>query len=76
MSEKVYALPRDADPTHYFHRAWDVCGYTFFEALPKPAPSLGPPIFFVAYKGAWLRRESFDSIEDAFRYAGRPTAHQ
>lgn len=73
-AQSVNALPRDADPTHYLHRVWDVCGYTFFEALPKPQPSLGPAIFFVTYKGGWLRRESFDSIEEAFRYAGRPTA--
>ena len=69
MSDDVHALPAAAEPTHYMRRVWRVHNYTFYEALPKPEPSLGPAIYFVAWRGEWVSRESFNTIENAMQAA-------
>lgn len=69
MSEKAHALPPEAHPTHFIRTIWYVGNYTFFEAAKLPKPTIAPGVYFVAYRGAWVARESFSTLEDAMKGA-------
>lgn len=57
-------VPRTAVHTHIAMCSWRVGTFVFFEAAPKPLPTL-KRVYFVAYRGEWISRESYDTLEDA-----------
>jgi hypothetical protein len=61
----MLALPPKADPTHFIRTIWYLGNYTFFEAAKKPEPSIARGVYFVAYRGEWVSRESFSTLENA-----------
>lgn len=60
--------------THIATNKWSVGPYTFLEALPKVGTPDDAPAYWVMKGDALLTRSSFATIEEAMRYAARPSA--
>ena len=61
----------DVEKTHLADRLQTVGPYSFLMCVPKRESD--QPLWFVYVHGSLARRESFDTLEDAMRYAARPT---
>jgi hypothetical protein len=62
--------------THIATNKWTVGPYTFLEAMPKVGTQYDAPAYW-AYKGdTLLNLSGFGSIEEAMRYAARPSVER
>lgn len=68
------AVENPRPKTHLATNLWRVGPYSFLEAMPKVGTDDDRPIYFAYGHGNLLRRESFDTLEDAMRYAARPSS--
>ena len=59
--------------THIATNKWTVGQYTFLEALPKVGSPDDTPAYWVMKGDQLLTRTSFATIEEAMRYASRPS---
>jgi hypothetical protein len=59
--------------THIATNKWTVGPYTFLEAMPKIGTQDDAKAYWVMKGDALLSRNSFASIEEAMRYAARPS---
>lgn len=62
--------------THIATQIFKVDRYSFLQAMPKVGTPNDTPIWFVYVDGVIACTSSFATIEDAMRYAARPTREQ
>lgn len=60
--------------THIATQKYQVERYTFLSALPKVGTPDDQPIWFVMKDDKLICESSFATIEEAMRYAARPSA--
>jgi len=65
------ALPDEIEKTHVPVAQYRVGPYWFFSAMPKGVLVSDVKTFawWASYAGDWVRRESFDSLDDAMEAA-------
>lgn len=63
------------DTTHIATAKYTVGRYTFLEALPKVGTPSDQSIWFVYADNKLLSPNSFATVEEAMRYAARPTVN-
>jgi hypothetical protein len=67
--------PDELTTTHVTVTAYNVGPYYFLAAMPRGVlVTEAPWSWWVAKNNKWLRRESFDTLEEAMRYAARPSS--
>lgn len=67
--------PDELTTTHVPVAAYNVGPYYFLMAIERgKLVTEAPAAWWVAKNNMWLRRESFETLEEAMRYAARPSA--